>query len=302
MMSFERPKGQRERERDPLYKLSIRTFAARAAAVASLAVGFLLLGAGTARADIAYGTDPINNLVFEVNLGTGALTNAVPITLPGFTVTGAVALTCNPVDNSIWGIVKTGGTTRQLATIDPTTGAATFVGTLSDRFSTLAFNSAGTLYAATGNGAAVPETLYTLNTVNAAATLQFAMGNGADGEILAFAPGNAFYHSSGNVAALFELVNLGPQTTTSLGSANGEMFGMGYSSGLSTMFGTGINRDLFSINLSNGARTVIGQTTLADGTVVAVRGLAIRAVPAPGAAALLGLSGLVATGGRRRRA
>lgn len=259
--------------------------------------------ATSARADTAYGTQSFGPDLWEVNLATGALTNHVTITLPGFSVIGATALTANPLDGSVWGIVRTasGNAGRRLARVNPLTGAATDVGAVPNGFSTLSFNSAGTLYGMTGAGGSPASTLYTLSTINAATTLVYGpVISGPDGEVIAFGPGDTLYHSSGNAAATFSTINLGPNTTTPLGTAPGEMFGMGYSFGLSTMFGTDIASKLFSINLNNGSRTFIGPTTDATGAAFDVRGLAIvRAVPEP--ASLLALGAGFALITRRRR-
>ena len=54
----------------------------------------------------------------------------------------------------------------------------------------------GTLWAVSGDGGSPAETLYTVNTSNAALTLQFALGNGADGETIAFHGNGLMYPSS----------------------------------------------------------------------------------------------------------
>src|SRR5262245_2108482 len=219
------------------------------------ALALVVMGVSTARADVAYGTDASQNRLFEVNLATGALSNSVTISLPGFTVTGATALTANPRNGTVWGIVKTASGTggRLLVTINPTSGEATLVGAVPNGFSTLSFNSEGRLYGMTGNGGTPPSTLYTLSIVNAEATVVYGpVISGPDGEVIAFGPGDTLYHSSGNNIAVFSIINLGPNTTTPLGSAPGEMFGIGYSPALSTMFCTDINSELSSVNLNNG--------------------------------------------------
>jgi hypothetical protein len=256
----------------------------------ALAAAALIAGPGAtpAAADVAYGVESSTNRIFEVNLATGDLTNAVPITLTGFTVNGATALTAHPTTGAVWGVVKTaaGQLGRKLCTIDPSTGAATLVGDAPDGTSSIAFNSAGTLYAMTGQGATPSATLFTLSTVNAAATMVFGpITTGADGEVIAFAPGDALYHSSGNGTAVFSRITFGPDTATPLGSAAGEIFGMGYSPALGAMLGTTINSELVSIDLASGARTLIASTILPgspDPEFIDVRGLAILAGVTPG--------------------
>ncbi len=72
-----------------------------------------------------------------------------------------------------------------------------------------------------GDGGSPAETLYTVNTSNAALTLQFALGNGADGETIGFHGNGLMYHSSGNASAMFESVNVDTQVVTPIGTAFG---------------------------------------------------------------------------------
>ena len=109
---------------------------------------------------------------------------------------------------------------RRLVTINPNTGVATSIGVLTNQISSLAFRSTGTLWAVSGDGGSPAETLYTVNTSNAALTLQFALGNGADGETIAFHGNGLMYHSSGNASAMFESVNVDTQVVTPIGTAS----------------------------------------------------------------------------------
>ena len=62
----------------------------------------------------------------------------------------------------------------------------------------MAFASDGTLYAVTGDGGGVPESLFTLSTIDASSTLIMELGSGSDGETLAFNPDDGLlYHASG---------------------------------------------------------------------------------------------------------
>ncbi len=244
-----------------------------------------LLGMGVAveaaRADTCYGVANSSDRLFRVDLSTGALTTASTITLTGFTVGGATALTASPIDGSLLGVVKTGvgNAGRKLCRIDPVTGTATLVGAgadLPNGFSTLSFSPSGTLYGMTGNGGTPPSTLYTLDVCTGVATVVYGpVISGPDGEVISFGPGGTLYHSSGNGTATFSIVNLATNTTTALGTASGEMFGMAYSASQKVMYGTDISGTLSRINTSNGARTTIGTTDLAGFGTFDVRGLAI---------------------------
>ena len=154
--------------------------------------------------------------------------------------------------------LRTSDAVRRLVTIDPNTGVATAIGVLTNQISSLAFRSTGTLWAVSGDGGLPPETLYTVNTSNAALTLQFALGNGADGETIAFHGNGLMYHSSGNASAMFESVNVDTQVVTPIGTAVGEMFAMGYNPTNGQLYGSDIASNLFTIDIATGARTPIG--------------------------------------------
>ncbi len=66
------------------------------------------------------------------------------------------------------------------------------------RFAGMAFASDGTLYAVTGDGGGVPETLFTVSLADASSTLVLELGAGSDGETLSFNPDDGLlYHASG---------------------------------------------------------------------------------------------------------
>ena len=140
---------------------------------------------------------------------------AVTITSGLGTVDAVLGLTTHPDTNDLYAILRF-GSDRRLATINPLTGAATDIGLLSDKFSNIAF-SATNLYGVTGDGAAVPETLYTLNTSDASVTFVTTLGNGNDGESLAFNPDDGLmYHWSGSAPneTYFESINLSTLAVT----------------------------------------------------------------------------------------
>ena len=129
---------------------------------------------------------------------------------------------------------------------------------LTNQISSLAFRIMGVLWAVSGDGGSPAETLYTVNTSTAALTLQFALGNGADGETIAFHGNGLMYHSSGNASAEFESVNVDTQVVIPIGTAVGEMFAMGYNPTNGQLYGSDIASDLFTIDIATGARTTIG--------------------------------------------
>jgi len=157
--------------------------------------------------------------------------------MSGFTVTGATGLSFNPVDGLYYAIVKVSGGPRRLATVDPETGVCTDIGSMGANFSTITFTPAGKLYAMAGNGAGVfAQRLYSVDITTGVPT--FLAGPyplSADGEVLAFNPGDGFiYHWSGNATALMEKIDTGTFVATPVvqsGEAHGEVFGAVYKGG-----------------------------------------------------------------------
>src|SRR5687768_13609781 len=168
---------------------------------------FALALAAAAQAQL-YGVNPFSNSVglpgqaglFHLHPTTGAIVDGRVITLAGFTVTGANALATDPTTGLVYTVLKVAAVAgRVLATVNVATGAAIQVGNLGDNFATLAFRADGQLFGVTGDGATVGETLYLIDKATAAKTLARALGNGADGEVIAHNPNdNSFYHWSGN--------------------------------------------------------------------------------------------------------
>jgi hypothetical protein len=214
-----------------------------------------------------YGTSPFQNgpngtaqaslQKFDPDTGLGVVDPLDPmirpearqITLAGFTVTGVNSVTVDPTDGSdpaipvlpgdpddnedfAYAILKVSGVTgRVLALVDLNTGVARQLGNLGDNFAALTFDASGQLYGITGDGAAVPETLYSIDKLTGVKTLKYAMGNGADGEAIAFNPqDNFFYHWSGNGTVVWEKMALtnvtySPVNIPLTSPTNGETFG-----------------------------------------------------------------------------
>ena len=204
-----------------------------------------------------FGTEA-DNQIYQIDPATGTISNAHQVTLAGFTVGSSQAMAARPSDGVLFAVIQTTEPARRLVTINPNTGVATSIGVLTNQISSLAFRNTGTLWAVSGDGGSPAETLYTVNTSNAALTLQFALGNGADGETIAFHGNGLMYHSSGNASAMFESVNVDTQVVIPIGTAVGEMFAMGYNPTNGQLYGSDIGSDLFTIDIATGARTPIG--------------------------------------------
>jgi len=205
--------------------MNTRSKALRAAAYAA---GVALAPAAQAQ---LYGASPFQNQFYELDMVTGAAITTNAIDVPTRTITGTNSVTIDPTTNIAYAVVKaTGVTGRLLVTIDLDTAVGVEIGNLGDNFSSLAFRADGQLFGVTGDGATVPETLYLIDKGNASVTLASALGNGADGEVIAFEPRDGMlYHWSGNGTVVFEKLESSPPYTVTnipiVGATNGETFG-----------------------------------------------------------------------------
>ncbi len=142
--------------------------------------------------------DPLLRTVDSAD-GSTVVGESVAITLAGEVVIGGSGLARHPQAGTLFALLKIEGTSfRRLVTLDESTGVATDVGDTGNRFAGIAFASDGTLYAVTGDGGGVPESLFTLSIVDASSSLVLELGAGSDGETLAFNPDDGLlYHASG---------------------------------------------------------------------------------------------------------
>ena len=185
--------------------------------------------------DVLVGTSPFQDSMWHANLATNTIIRRLAPSLPGFTITGMNGLATHPQTGEHFILLKVSGISgRLLAKVNIHTGVCTTVGNTGDNFSSITFHSNGTLYGATGNGASVPETLYELNTTTGAKTLRFAMGNGADGEVICYnTDDDHIYHWSGNGTVVFEkwpsaAMTYAPINVPITGTPGGETFGAIY--------------------------------------------------------------------------
>ncbi len=262
--------------------MKTRTSWPRAIAAAALALGLAFSGA--ARAQL-FGVNPFDNDnaappgsfgLFYLNPATGAITGGRVITMAGFTVVGAQALARDPTTGVVYAaLTVTGSPTRMLATLNLASGVATLVGNLGDRFATLAFRADGQLFGVTGDGGLVPETLYLIDKATAATVIATALGNGDDGEVIAYNPSdNSFYHWSGNATIVFERIGANaPYTVTPIftGPAGGEVFGAVWDPAISAFLVHNISSVMATWS-TTGVRSNVQPATIED-----VRGMVLLA-------------------------
>ncbi|MCA8949457.1 MAG: hypothetical protein KDE27_08130 [Planctomycetes bacterium] len=165
-----------------------------------------------AQGDFLYTVSSVDGDLRVFDLQLGLTVSSVPITSTAGAATQCNGLTRDPTTGALYVLARfPGSSARQLATLDPTTGTAVILGVPGDNFAGLACRIDGTLYGVTGDGAATPETLYTIDKTTGAKTFAMAFGNGNDGETIAFADNTLLFHASGlgipNVDEVLETVD-----------------------------------------------------------------------------------------------
>ena len=198
--------------------------------VAFLAVTFFLLSFTlSANAQTLYSCESPsggdNPFLHTISPNTGATLSTTEMTLAGQTVRGCNGMAKHPQTGVCYVMLNItpdpdGGPIppRILATIDQDTGVATAIGGADQTFATIAFTADGTLYGVTGDGGGTPETLFRIDANNGNTTLIAPLGNGDDGEVIAFNPVDGLmYHGSGNGAPyndpdgqIFEALSINP--------------------------------------------------------------------------------------------
>ena len=140
-----------------------------------------------------------DSVLRQIDIATGATKSSVTMTLPGKIIQGGNGLAYDPISGRLYGLLRLSGQPgRQLVTIDPATGLCTSIGDTGANFASIAFDAGGTLYGLTGDGAAIPEALFKISTLNATTTFLVSLGSGTAGEALGFNPMDGLlYRASG---------------------------------------------------------------------------------------------------------
>lgn len=231
-----------------------------------------------AQGDFLYSVSSTDGLLRRVNPLTGAVLSSVQmVTNNNVNAQGCTGLSCDPTTGQLYAIMRevSQPTVRKLARVNPGNGAATILGALNDNFAALAFRPDGVLFAVTGDGALVPETLYTLNPANAQPTVVMTLGNGGPGESIAFGADGFLYHLSGcctpNVDTVLERIDTATNTVTVI-----PLSGFAYFEILSATLLAGGNllaadlNDALLVITTSGFATHVGQFAYS-----AVKGLAL---------------------------
>lgn len=177
----------------------------------------------------------------KVDVDTRTVLSQMPITVSGQVVHKLNGMAQHPTTGVLYAIVQFNGVTlRELISLDTITGVGTLIGPTGHKFSGIAFNNSSILYGVTGDGSPTPESLYTINLLTGAAIFVMSLGEGTDGEAIAFdSDDNTLYHASGNGTKIFETVTI-PTSTDSIplsGDAYVEITSLLYDNG-GTFIGT----------------------------------------------------------------
>ena len=199
--------------------------------LASALLGLAALTSAAPASAQLYGASPFTNEFYSFDPDTFAVLATSNVTVPTLTVTGTNSVAVDPTTGVTYAVVKaTAVSGRVLITINPATAVGAVVGNLGDNFASIAISNSGQMFGVTGDGAAAPETLYLIDKATGAKTVATALGNGADGEVIAFNPADGnLYHWSGNGTVVFERISATPPyIITNIpisGTTNGETFG-----------------------------------------------------------------------------
>ena len=193
-------------------------------------------GTATAQVPLLYAGDSFSGTLYTIDKANGATINTVPVTIGGEQVASIKGLAALESTGELYAVVISAGPADQppvsdfrLVTIAPDTGVATEIGVLGDRFAGLAWGPflptdgqppwTETLFGVTGDGATNPEQLFVIDHTTATTMLLMNLGNGGDGEAIAYNPDdNMLYHLSGEFGSelVFEKIDHFSGTVTAV--------------------------------------------------------------------------------------
>lgn len=157
--------------------------------------------------------------ISTVDISTGVVMNALPVTLTGFTVDGFNGMARDNSTGTLYVIVKDDTGDRHIASLDPKTGIATSVGVLAfSSASSLASDNNGTLYVITSSAE-----IYEVDPADATSNSIYTFpSSGSDGEAIGFNDDDGLiYHYTGNSDGDWETVNPNDFTFNSITTLSG---------------------------------------------------------------------------------
>ncbi|MCH8904623.1 MAG: T9SS type A sorting domain-containing protein [Bacteroidetes bacterium] len=212
--------------------------------------------------------DDVIRIVDDVNMN---VQYSVTMKVSGFTIVGSQGMSVEPLTGDYYLVYSVSGSTdRRLGIVNPITGTVKDRGDLGDKFAGITFDNSGVLYGVTGDGATVPESLYTIDPNSAKTVFVMALGNGDGGETIAICKeNNMIYHASGFDTLIWEKVDPIAKTVTNITM-----------SGLNTDEGTGLlylgSGDFLFTDLNDDAYvrdTSGGTTSFSTGSLYIIKGV-----------------------------
>ena len=205
--------------------------------------------------ELLYGIDGESPFIDIIDPFSGQIVSSMSLTMTNLTIEHGSGLAVNPLTNEMYAAVHLANqpdTFRTLVTIDPQTGFATPIGTMTQGIAGMTFTNTGVLLAVSGERSDTPETLFTVNTNDASLSFVRSLGNGTDGESIAFNPVDGFlYHMSGRGPGfIFERINLSTGSITAIAISgddveNAQSSGLAYDASRNLFVGGLIDFDFF---------------------------------------------------------
>jgi hypothetical protein len=205
--------------------------------------------------ELLYGIDGESPFIDIIDPFSGQIVSSMSLTMTNLTIEHGSGLAVNPLTNEMYAAVHLANqpdTFRTLVTIDPQTGFATPIGTMTQGIAGMTFTNTGVLLAVSGERSDTPETLFTVNTNDASLSFVRSLGNGTDGESIAFNPVDGFlYHMSGRGPGfIFERINLSTGSITAIAISgddveNAQASGLAYDASRNLFVGGLIDFDFF---------------------------------------------------------
>ena len=182
---------------------------------------------------------------------------AVQLTSSTGTISGCNGFSERPCTGELFIVYKAAGS-RYLGIVDPENGVVTPIGDMGDNVAGICFGTQNQLYAVTGDGATNPNILYKVNISNASMTTFATLGNGDDGESIAFNFDNGMiYHWSGLGTKVMESIDTASGLVTNIplsGFDMEEVFGSTYY-GNNTFMINNINSEYILVDIAGLAVT-----------------------------------------------
>lgn len=214
-------------------------------------------------------TAPNGGGLMIIDSSTGYIQSAIDLTYNGVLVEGANGMAVDPTDQTVYIIFKDSTnfpSSRPLGTLNVTTGEITLVGDTGENVAGITFDNTGQMYAVAGDGGVNPETLFSVDKTTGLLTSIVVLGDGTDGESIAFNPSNGLiYTRSGrDTAPSFYSIDPNNPVPNQIGIAGtplDETFGFIYDAANSRFLEVNLDGQLVAIDPVDGTQTLLSDYT-----------------------------------------